>query len=1255
MGTGRSTRMLEVRHLTKVYSGKGGVDVRALDDVSVVFPEKGMVFLLGKSGSGKSTLLNITGGLDKPDSGEIIVKGRSSKDFSAADFDSYRNTFIGFVFQEYNILNEFTIEQNIALALQLQSKPNDKAAVDALLAQVGMEGYGKRKPNTLSGGQKQRVAIARALIKQPEIIMADEPTGALDSTTGKQVLDTLKELSKEKLIIVVSHDRDFAEFYGDRIIELKDGKVISDVTKTFSEAPDNTENVTLVSDDTITVKKGEDITDEDVRRIAEMLRQNGGEAVITAGKRELPDVKRACRINDTGAKESFKDTGPVEAVPYDGKDTKFIKSRLPMSHAVKMGAGSLKTKPIRLIFTIILAVAAFVLFGVVSTFMLYDPSFSISEGLKEAGYADLVLQKDYSYIRTDVYVDNATGEERTEVDDETHTLATLFGASELAEKNKNGLNFAGVFTFDQNTYRGSETAMVGVLKEGDSYSPNVTDARDYYCLSGLVGFTDCGETYLTDNGFRITGKYPAAPTEIMLSEYVAEMFALTEDNGVARKEDLVGKKVRLNGLTFNSVEFTVSGIVYTGEIPEKYNDLKTPGNEKDPARQTLKKAMEDYVYHSFEALIYVSSDFYDTYSDHVRKNNYQQDLPTKDVRKLRIDSYEIYEDSAEYSSTRSYTDKGLEKYGLSSLVFRTVDGKVVEEPTIGEKEVYLSQYKYDELIGTYIGSHIFDPKLDPAAYEELGSYSSFWYGSDDSKNGASYEKKIRALEKWYRTLGYRGYLFDNRNSIYMSIRNKTDIWREAYDSFCGFNDLDYLGTENETDLELLQRYVNDHLQVYYGWLVQTGRYSDWSYPFLDPGEDIDGVINKLKYGGYTAEEFAAKKVKLDDWFVDIDLSTDVRDHFSFDTKSDDPSIFLYCLTKQEKVLLSTFDKIEKYLYSDPNKSDDVVALTDEDWAIIESYLESHPQTYYYLLLQKNIETDQEDVTFGEENRWIVLNHLQAGEYSESDFAAVKAEIDAWLTAQGKSTDLKDHFVFNVLDSMDSLHYLDKNGNRGELKILGYIENANYFYLKESFLLAHGEPEGQSYYSMMSTNYVEPEDIKYNYIISRTDNSQEQISVALAAEGDVVYSINNLVAKELDSFLEMIKDLGEIFLYVGIGVGFIAAMFLLNFISVSISAKRKDIGILRAVGARGSDVFKIFYAEAFIIAFICFVLACVGSFFVCFFLNRSISAAISLSLLNFGPINIALIFGVSIFVSLIATFFPVYFAAKKSPVESIRAL
>ena len=208
----------------------------ALKDVSLKFPEKGMVFILGKSGSGKSTLLNVMGGLDNYDDGEIIIKGKSSKNFSQSDFDSYRNTYLGFIFQEYNILNEFNVAANIALALELQGKKATKDAVEKILTEVDLSGYGNRKPAELSGGQKQRVAIARALVKDPEIILADEPTGALDSNTGLQVFDTLKKLSRDKLVIVVTHDRDFAELYGDRVIEFKDGVVISDIEKYSAQA-----------------------------------------------------------------------------------------------------------------------------------------------------------------------------------------------------------------------------------------------------------------------------------------------------------------------------------------------------------------------------------------------------------------------------------------------------------------------------------------------------------------------------------------------------------------------------------------------------------------------------------------------------------------------------------------------------------------------------------------------------------------------------------------------------------------------------------------------------------------------------------------------------------------------------------------------------------------------------------------------------------------------------------------------------------
>ncbi len=226
--------MIELKNVVKKYKSKKGHNTTALNNISIKFDNKGMTFILGKSGSGKSTLLNVIGGLDKYDSGDILILGKSTKNFKKADFDSYRNTYVGFVFQEFNILEDYNVYENIVLALQLQKKNIDESKINELLEKLELKNLKTRKVNELSGGQKQRVAIARALIKDPKIILADEPTGNLDSKTGKQVMDLLKEISKEKLVIIVSHDNESANIYGDRIIEISDGNIIRDTRENIT-------------------------------------------------------------------------------------------------------------------------------------------------------------------------------------------------------------------------------------------------------------------------------------------------------------------------------------------------------------------------------------------------------------------------------------------------------------------------------------------------------------------------------------------------------------------------------------------------------------------------------------------------------------------------------------------------------------------------------------------------------------------------------------------------------------------------------------------------------------------------------------------------------------------------------------------------------------------------------------------------------------------------------------------------------------
>ena len=221
--------MLQLKNITKDYK-VGDEKVHALRGVSIDFRESEFVSILGQSGCGKTTLLNIIGGLDRYTDGDLIIGGKSTKEFKNADWDTYRNHSIGFVFQSYNLIPHQTVLANVELALTLSgvSKAERRQRAKDALIKVGLGDQFRKKPNQMSGGQMQRVAIARALVNEPDILLADEPTGALDSETSIQIMELLKEISKDKLIIMVTHNPELAEKYSNRIIRLLDGKVVDD-------------------------------------------------------------------------------------------------------------------------------------------------------------------------------------------------------------------------------------------------------------------------------------------------------------------------------------------------------------------------------------------------------------------------------------------------------------------------------------------------------------------------------------------------------------------------------------------------------------------------------------------------------------------------------------------------------------------------------------------------------------------------------------------------------------------------------------------------------------------------------------------------------------------------------------------------------------------------------------------------------------------------------------------------------------------
>lgn len=221
--------MLKLININKSYV-TGKFSQQALNNINIEFRKNEFVAILGPSGSGKTTLLNIIGGLDKYDSGDLIINNKSTKKFHKTEWDAYRNNCIGFIFQNYNLINHISILDNVEMGMTLSGVSSSKRKKKALevLEKVGLKEHAHKKPNQLSGGQMQRVAIARALANNPSIILADEPTGALDSVTSIQIMELIKEIAKDKLVIMVTHNAELANSYANRIIEFKDGKLIND-------------------------------------------------------------------------------------------------------------------------------------------------------------------------------------------------------------------------------------------------------------------------------------------------------------------------------------------------------------------------------------------------------------------------------------------------------------------------------------------------------------------------------------------------------------------------------------------------------------------------------------------------------------------------------------------------------------------------------------------------------------------------------------------------------------------------------------------------------------------------------------------------------------------------------------------------------------------------------------------------------------------------------------------------------------------
>lgn len=714
--------MLELKNICKTYKSKKGSSCKALKNINIKFPDKGLVFILGKSGSGKSTLLNVIGGLDAPDSGEIIIKGKSSKNFNEKDYDAYRNTFLGFIFQEYNVLDDFSVYDNISLSLKLQNQKVDKNKIEDILNKVGLKGFEKRKPNELSGGQKQRVAIARALVKSTEIILGDEPTGNLDSNTSKQIFKLLGKLAESKLVIIVSHDRDSAEKYADRIIELSDGEVIADLSKRndgFEDFRVTKKSITIPADRPLSSKELKEInntiTDRQVK-----IKQN-------------KDSK-------------FEKTGEVKSEKTNG--CTLIRSHFPNKYAAQLGVSNFKTKKLRLVVTIFLTVVALALFGLSQIFASYNIAVASAQSFRKNDISEIVLKQ---------------GEYVAEYDSFNMAISkkfddTVYKKLTTGEYGVNTLNFYGLeMTYDSASSNDIISIIMSMMMGRELTTPYVKSSKGvlvapFEKLSTYFG-QDCnmlkGEypqegsqkvaitDYLADCIIRINGKkYINEITALGegYEHYATDLYSYIIYRGI---EDVLGEKVE------------VSGIIST-DYKTKYKDI-FDDYAKNPEQFTSHK---DYYKYQIAAINYYGVLFA---RDETFINNV---IETISYSKLTRFKYrQIMSEYEKGSASTSYVfklNKLVEKLENSGYTLQDLyDKKILS----ADAKTYLDSVENAIILPTSTYSKIFNlqENIKPENYIFDTSL-----GSDEQKVVIGFfdmmsSNKAPSVDKYYNVVGVIDY------------------------------------------------------------------------------------------------------------------------------------------------------------------------------------------------------------------------------------------------------------------------------------------------------------------------------------------------------------------------------------------------------------------------------------------------------------------------------------------------------------------
>lgn len=634
----------------------------------------------------------------------------------------------------------------------------------------------------------------------------------------------------------------------------------------------------------------------------------------------------------------------------------------------------------------------------------------------------------------------------------------------------------------------------------------------------------------------------------MANAYVEGTQTLNNINDLIDKEVTIGLASKYGK---SDTKLKIVGIYDCGQVPSKFDDLKTSKNER------LSNEFESYIALSYHAFLYVSSDFYEAHTFEKDNDYFYFSCTANGVSIMRDYSKPLMDNNSNLYFLPSEFTTNVLKY----LSFKDLDGNSIEYKAPQNNEVYISQEEYENSIR--------------------------------EKDYTVFNRLSNMIDNSYYNYEFYTYLKTNNNQ--KTVSDKRDDVRILFDTWA-----DYKNSEDYTFLmNLYNEYYPTFIEHY--WYVKA----------------LGNVLDEIMDEGKTSELTNYDEIK-----------TNYYNYFNADKTFDDYQTNIKDVYDANKTF---FDKMLKNYYAKFVASAIQNAEYDKSSSIPESVVLANIELANKVVNDFYTATDEDIDTIYALNIYVDEN------WTDTDYA-LEFNLDKYTKTK------------------NTKYYLANMNEVIELKVLGYVESFSNYLLSLDFVKTKADSvEDRCTMDFYETTYQEPADAKYSYAITKTEYTKDQIADLLVKHDTYHQEMTNSVYQIISNVVSLIKTLKKVFLIVGIVFAVFASLMLFNFISSSISSKIKEIGILRAIGTRGSDLFKIFFSESGIIATICFVLAIIASIVTCYFMNKSMAEGIGIKIMDFSILNSLIIIAGSFLIAAVGTFIPVFIASKKAPIESIRTL